>query len=1152
MSKEELNTCKNNCSLDGTNCIRKCMTDTTCKDDCIKNNPTNSCFDSCTKNNCIDECTKKNTDCTDSCINLHGSEKDKSERRFIKAETKTINNVHIVKRPEDANDPNYEYDNHGKCGDVEGKRFVCDNGMYCNEDGSCQDGVPPDYTYYEKKFRMCKDLMDSHCFESVDSRGLFVKEDKGNDGNYLTDRQLNVHLVKPSEDDIKKYLVYQEELKNRPTDEDKLEKIKYGECGVVKSDRNICDKESYCQRFVDAEDNVTNECVMGKIPKNREPEINFKDINLRLCNVVAEEEQKDKLCYEKVQARGVFRMDSKFDELFSDSKILDKDLLTNDNKRCEFAKMYKHTTTSDKDEKCGNYTVKADVYNETGDVISNEVEVAKICKPGLYCAKDQKMEGKDELVNLCKKLDNNNNNFGKHRICRDEKDTFCIFKQGPNSDDSYGFKYGCYKKDKDNGDCDKVLKHVIEVEDRRKCGIVKSNLKSAALIKEQNKELEKELLEKANKEALKIKGEQEAELKLVAEKLRKENEIKEKIDTTKFNLKLEQEKTQEEAIRNFSRNIIRSFDDGLDATDREIFDKVDNIYADGKISIGSIYQPNKIATAMIKIAENNDNLADIKDALNYYVNNKKHESEAEKDMAIYLKSIGNEIDIQKLKNDIITTTNKVAISDITTDVKVATTTDAKVAAITDTKVDTSDTTTNKVTASDTTADTKIATSDTTTNKAATSDTTTTDTKAATNDTTTTDIKVATGDTTTTETKVITADTSIVTTDETIDANIVTQTGGEELVTLGEEIIEIAMICKKGSECSDDNICVPIDGELKNKDDIMRMCRNDNDVNCIVELSTEDGDYKKACVRTTLTTSKKEIAEKLAEQEEKRVAAQKLLEEEKKQTEEFKKYIPEKCNGVDADELDECNITFKAVSDRTDYIADKTDISTMKISDYDSEWFKTEKKCGVHYDVIGPDKTRYIVACGEGDMCNTDNKCVKIENDTGNNFFRMCRNGEDKNCLTTKFSDNAADDLILSSMLKTEFKIINTKDKGYKILNTLNAKPFTEDIHKKSPEELEKSFVKCSKNVTYDNAEVVDDEQQCGYFSIFHGVDGKKDIAKLCKSGSYCNTDGMCKQIKDDTKLEGNVFRVCRDSKDTNCAKKMHNSGYLHYSRVCIN
>ena len=49
---------------------------------------------------------------------------------------------------------------------------------------------------------------------------------------------------------------------------------------------------------------------------------------------------------------------------FSDSKILDKDLLTNDNKRCEFAKMYKHTTTSDKDEKCGNYTVKADVYNE--------------------------------------------------------------------------------------------------------------------------------------------------------------------------------------------------------------------------------------------------------------------------------------------------------------------------------------------------------------------------------------------------------------------------------------------------------------------------------------------------------------------------------------------------------------------------------------------------------------------------------------------------------------------------------------------------------------------------------------------------------------------------------------------------------------------
>ena len=42
---------------------------------------------------------------------------------------------------------------------------------------------------------------------------------------------------------------------------------------------------------------------------------------------------------------------------------------------------------------------------------------------------------------------------------------------------------------------------------------------------------------------------------------------------------------------------------------------------------------------------------------------------------------------------------------------------------------------------------------------------------------------------------------------------------------------------------------------------------------------------------------------------------------------------------------------------------------MKISDYDSEWFKTEKKMVLHYDVIGPDKTRYIVAWGEGDMYN---------------------------------------------------------------------------------------------------------------------------------------------------------------------------------------
>ena len=30
----------------------------------------------------------------------------------------------------------------------------------------------------------------------------------------------------------------------------------------------------------------------------------------------------------------------------------------------------------------------------------------------------------------------------------------------------------------------------------------------------------------------------------------------------------------------------------------EIFDKVDNIYADGKISIGSIYQPKRIATSL--------------------------------------------------------------------------------------------------------------------------------------------------------------------------------------------------------------------------------------------------------------------------------------------------------------------------------------------------------------------------------------------------------------------------------------------------------------------------------------------------------------------------------------------------------------------------
>ena len=42
----------------------------------------------------------------------------------------------------------------------------------------CQDGVP-DYTYYEKSLECVKDLMDSHCFESVDSRGLFVKKIKG-------------------------------------------------------------------------------------------------------------------------------------------------------------------------------------------------------------------------------------------------------------------------------------------------------------------------------------------------------------------------------------------------------------------------------------------------------------------------------------------------------------------------------------------------------------------------------------------------------------------------------------------------------------------------------------------------------------------------------------------------------------------------------------------------------------------------------------------------------------------------------------------------------------------------------------------------------------------------------------------------------------
>ncbi len=873
-----LNSCKNNCQLENSRCARDCMTDTTCRDDCIKNDPSNSCFDRCSLKQCVDKCMNTNSNCTDNCINLHGSDKEKTDRRFVKAETKTINNVYIVRRLDDSFMQEHSLDDHGKCGDIDKMRFICDKSMYCDEDSRCQAGDPTELKYYEKKFRMCKDLMDSNCFETVDSRGLFRKSEKDNGGQYLTEKQLNVHLVRPSEDDLDRYEKYKKEkellAKERHViggEEHMTEKVSYGQCGLVKSQQFVCDKDSYCKKTVDKDGNTKNVCVIDKITE--EDKKNSTETSLRLCNDIASEENPvDTQCYEKVQSKGVFRIDSKFDELFSESEKLDKDLLTADNKRCNFSQSYANMTASNADEKCGNYKVKADIYGKDGQVISTDIDVAKVCKPGLFCARDQPTENSEELIDICKKMDDGFNDYGKHRMCIDKKDTYCVFKHEDNNDMSFGFKYGCYKKDKDNGDCDKELENTIEVDEGKKCGTMTKN-------------------------------------------------IGEPIS-----------KPEESAI-------------------------------------------NKAEELLV----------------------------------------------------------------------------------------------------------------------------------------------------------------------------VQETAGAE----SQNSIDITMICKRGLECSTDRICVPINNKPA-ADNIMRICNNDDDVNCVVEFASLDKEYKKACVRTTLSTSKNKIDAKLAEIEKKHHQAKIEAEEERKQQEEFVKYIPEKCNRDGAETYDSCNISFKAVNNRTDYIKNNN-VSVMKITDYNSQIFKTDQKCGVHYDVVGQDKSKFIVVCNEGDMCNSDNKCVKILSDvTKDNFFRMCRDGEDTNCLTTMYNNNSKDAFYLKTTLKKDFVLVNTKEKEYRILNTLSAKTYKTDANKQTTEEIEKSFVKCSSKVTYDNAEIVENDTKCGYFTVFHGTEGTKDVARLCGKESYCNTDGLCKPIEANSLLTDNAFRVCRNSTDTDCMKKMHDSSYLHYSRVCVN
>ena len=925
MEKEDLLNCKNNCKLDNKQCFETCLPkNAACRNDCIKNDLSDACFDSC-QTMCGKDCSEKITTCTDNCTNIHGTLEDISVRRFIKAETISINNVEIVNRPIDAD--LYEYEHYGQCGDIGDKRYVCDKGTHCNTDGVCVEGpVTTDTDYYKKKFKMCDNALDSFCFENVDSRGLLRQEYKDSSGMFLKEKRFNTHLIKMLPEEKGNYENYLKEFANLSKDEQKTkEPFSYGFCGRIDGKNYVCDKESYC-KGMEYTDEFGNIMIEGSCVVKKFPDIEYKYDKNRLCNDTIEIDAakkldsnnirpiEDKNCFEKVQAIGKFRIDSTFDNLGFGSEQLNEDISVVNKDKCNDNKYTTYTSAINKDEECGNYKISADIYDNE-ELITKTFNLAKICKPNLYCAKNQEVNGGTK--NICLPLkDDIINPRDSHRICRDDKDEYCYYKLDQHTDKDtlvpndekinkqYGFKYGCYREKSKK--CDKIFKYIVSVDDNQKCGIIQTDLSATELITQQKKKLEEEKLINSNI-----------------------------IDES--NLKLEK---------------IEQKEDTKDTKDTK---------------------------------DTTDTIKEIEPKIN---------------------------------------------SSIETE----------------------------------------------------------------------------------------------------------QKGGNQLTNL-----DIMMVCKKGSECRE-NICIPLI-ENPTTDNTLRFCRNEEDVNCITDVTDTIKEYKEACIKEGVKINTITKIDEIKPE-------QSVLSD--KQKELMTKYLPEICQTKEGVELSECMASFKAESDDINYINNKTDILYLNNEDYDNTYIKTEQKCGIHYDVYKAKLNKYMVVCKKDNMCDTENKCVAISNDITNNIFRICRNEEDENCISTEFKKSNNENIFKNGTMKTKMEIINTEGKDYRIIKSLEPKPYKTTY--KTPQELEESYIKCRTKTEYEYAEIVDTEKRCGFFNILHG-DVSKDVAKICKTGDYCNSDSICKSITADTPKETfsmTAFRLCRNKEDTDCIRKIHDADFLHYSRVCVN